>query len=72
MSGVLVPERDAEELAWALLNAVEDRHFLSQLARGGAEVVREKFDLRVQARRLEDVYLRIIGTGGFTPKAFAT
>ena len=57
---------------WALLNAVEDRHFLSQLARGGAEVVREKFDLRVQARRLEDVYLRIIGTGGFTPKAFAT
>ena len=72
MSGVLVPERNDEELAWALLNAVEDRHFLSQIARGGAEVVREKFDLRVQARRLEDVYLRIIGTGGFTPKAFAT
>jgi colanic acid/amylovoran biosynthesis glycosyltransferase len=60
-SGVLVPERDDEVLAWALLNAVEDRHFLSQVARGGAEVVREKFDLRVQARRLEDVYLRIIG-----------
>jgi colanic acid/amylovoran biosynthesis glycosyltransferase len=60
MSGVLVPERDAEELTWALLNAVEDRHFLSQVARGGTEVVREKFDLRVQARRLEDIYLRII------------
>jgi glycosyltransferase involved in cell wall biosynthesis len=58
MSGVLVPERDAEELAWALLNAVEDRHFLSQVARNGAEVVRKKFDLRVQARRLEDIYLR--------------
>jgi len=72
MSGVLVPERDVEELAWALLNAVEDRHFLSQIARGGAEVVREKFDVRMQVRRLEDVYLRIIGTGGFTPKAFAT
>jgi colanic acid/amylovoran biosynthesis glycosyltransferase len=62
-SGVLVPERDDEELAWALLNAVEDRHFLSQVARNGAEVVREKFDLWVQARRLEDVYLRIIGRG---------
>ena len=60
MSGVLVPERDDEELAWALLNAVEDRHFLSQVARNGAEVVREKFDLRVQARRLEDIYLRMI------------
>jgi colanic acid/amylovoran biosynthesis glycosyltransferase len=63
MSGVLVPERDAEELAWALLNAVEDRHFLSQVARNGADVIREKFDLRAQARRLEDVYLRLIGRG---------
>jgi colanic acid/amylovoran biosynthesis glycosyltransferase len=60
VSGVLVPERDDEELAWALLNAVEDRHFLSQLARNGAEVVREKFDLRVQARRLEDIYLGML------------
>jgi glycosyltransferase involved in cell wall biosynthesis len=63
MSGVLVPESDAEELAWALLNAVEDRHFLSQVARNGADVVREKFDLCAQARRLEDIYLRLIGRG---------
>jgi colanic acid/amylovoran biosynthesis glycosyltransferase len=63
MSGVLVPERDDHELAWALLNAVEDPHFLSQIARNGAEVVREKFDLRVQARRLEDIYLRMTGRG---------
>ena len=60
VSGVLVPERDDEELAWALLNAVEDRHFLSQIARNGAEVVREKFNLRLQARRLEDAYLKTI------------
>jgi colanic acid/amylovoran biosynthesis glycosyltransferase len=58
VSGVLVPERDDEELAWALLNAVEDRHFLSQIARNGAEVVGEKFNLRVQAGRLEDAYLK--------------
>ena len=56
MSGVLVPERDDEELAWALLNAVEDPHFLSQVAGNGAEVVGEKFDLRAQARHLEDIY----------------
>jgi glycosyltransferase involved in cell wall biosynthesis len=55
---VLVPERNEEELAWALLNAVEDRHFLSRMARGGAEVVGEKFNLRLQARRLEDTYLK--------------
>ena len=61
MSGVLVPERDDEELAWALLNAVEDPHFLSQVAGNGAEVVGEKFDLRAQARHLEDIYLRMIG-----------
>jgi colanic acid/amylovoran biosynthesis glycosyltransferase len=58
VSGVLVPEGDDEELAWALLNAVEDRHFLSQVARNGAEVVGEKFDLRLQARRLEETYLK--------------
>jgi glycosyltransferase involved in cell wall biosynthesis len=60
MSGVLVVERDEEELAWALLNAVKDRHFLSQIARNGAEVVGEKFNLRVQAGRLEDAYLKTI------------
>ena len=58
VSGVLVSERDDEELAQALLNAVEDRHFLSRVARSGAEVVGEKFDLRTQARRLEDIYLK--------------
>jgi colanic acid/amylovoran biosynthesis glycosyltransferase len=63
VSGVLVPERNEQELAGALLNAVEDRHFLSQVARSGAEVVREKFDLRMQARRLEDIYLETIGRG---------
>lgn len=60
VSGVLVLERDDEELAQALLNAVEDRHFLSRVARSGAEVVGEKFDLRTQARRLEDIYLKTL------------
>jgi colanic acid/amylovoran biosynthesis glycosyltransferase len=63
VSGVLVAERDHEELACALLDAVRDRDFLLQLASNGAEVVRKKFDLNEQARRLEDVYLRTIGRG---------
>jgi colanic acid/amylovoran biosynthesis glycosyltransferase len=63
VSGVLVPEHDNEELAWTLINAVEEPHFLLRIAHNGAEVVRNNFDLRMQAHRLEDVYLRIIGTG---------
>ena len=62
VSGVLVSERDHEELARALLNAAQDPVFLSRIARSGAEVVRKNFDLRAQAQRLEDIYLRTIGT----------
>ena len=60
VSGVLVPERDHKALAQALLNAAADRVSLSQIARSGAEFVRKNFDLRTQAQRLEEIYLRTI------------
>jgi colanic acid/amylovoran biosynthesis glycosyltransferase len=60
VSGMLVSERDHEELACALLNAAQDHNFLSRIAHGGAEAVRKNFDLNTQARRLEDIYLRAI------------
>ena len=60
VSGVLVPEHDHEELAGALLSAAQDSDFLSRIARNGAAVVCEKFDLQMQARRLEDIYLRTV------------
>ena len=63
VSGLLVSERDHEELARALLNAAQDPVFLSRIARSGAEVVRKNFDLRAQAQRLEDIYLRTISNG---------
>jgi colanic acid/amylovoran biosynthesis glycosyltransferase len=63
VSGVLVSERDHEELARALLNAAQDLVFLSRIAHSGAEVVRKNFDLRAQAQRLEDIYLRTISNG---------
>jgi glycosyltransferase involved in cell wall biosynthesis len=63
VSGVLVPERDHEALMRALLNAAQDSAFLSQIARSGAEIVRKNFDLRVQAQRLDEIYLRMIGRG---------
>jgi len=63
ISGVLVPENNHEELARALLNAAQDQSFLSRIARSAGEIVRRNFDLHVQAQRLEDIYLRTIGTG---------
>jgi colanic acid/amylovoran biosynthesis glycosyltransferase len=62
VSGVLVSERDHEELAGALLNAAQDPSFLSQIARSGAEVVRKEFDLGTQAQRLDDIYRQVVGS----------
>src|SRR6059036_4217330 len=56
VSGVLVPERDHEKLAAALLDAAKDPGFLSRIARNGAEIIRKNFDLRAQAQRLEEIY----------------
>jgi len=58
VSGVLVPERDHEALARALLDAAQDRHLLSRLAHEGAAAVAAKFDQRAQIRRLEEIYLK--------------
>jgi len=60
LSGVLVPEGDHEKLAAALLDAAQDPGFLSRIALNGAEIVRKNFDLRAQAQRLEEIYLRAI------------
>jgi len=63
VSGVLVPEHNHEELARGLVDAVQDPAFLSRIARAGADAVAQKFDQRIQVRRLEDIYLRVIGRG---------
>ena len=63
MSGVLVPERDEFALVETLLDAVHDPGFLSRIAQSGAGAVLKNFDLATQARQLEEVYLRTIGSG---------
>jgi len=63
VSGVLVPERDDEVLAQALLEAAQDPGFLSRIGHAGAQGVRKNFDLFTQARRLEEIYSRVIGRG---------
>ena len=60
VSGILVPERDHETLAQALMKSVKEPQLLRRLARNGADAVAEKFDQRAQVRRLEDIYLAMI------------
>ena len=60
VSGLLVPERDDEALARAMLNAVQDLGLLSRIGHAGASAVRKNFDLSTQAQRLEEIYLRMI------------
>jgi glycosyltransferase involved in cell wall biosynthesis len=68
VSGVLVAERNDQELARALLSAVRDPDFLSRIARAGAEVVAQEFDQRIQVRRLEDIYLSVGGTSSVSSR----
>jgi len=64
VSGILVPERDYNALSRALLDSVKDSSLLARLARAGAKVVGEKFDQQDQIRRLEEIYLRMLGSVG--------
>ena len=64
VSGILVPERDHEALSRALRESVNDRQLLSRLARNGAKAVAEKFGQQKQIRRLEDIYLGMLGRSG--------
>jgi colanic acid/amylovoran biosynthesis glycosyltransferase len=64
VSGILVPERDYEALSAALLKSAQDPSLLARIARNGANAVAEKFDQQNQVRRLEEIYLGMIGRVG--------
>ncbi|HET9800322.1 MAG TPA: glycosyltransferase, partial [Chthoniobacterales bacterium] len=64
VSGILVPERDHEALSRALLEAAQDEELLKRLARNGSQAVAEKFDQQKQIRRVEGIYLGMIGNTG--------
>ena len=64
VSGILVPERDHEALSEALLKSVKDPDLLARLARNGAKAVEQKFEQKNQIRRLEEIYLGMIGKVG--------
>jgi glycosyltransferase involved in cell wall biosynthesis len=61
-SGLLVPERDHTALSLAMLELAADSEKYQQLSLGAARRVAALFDLRVQARVLEDIYSETLAT----------
>jgi colanic acid/amylovoran biosynthesis glycosyltransferase len=60
VSGVLVPERDANGLAQRLLEFAARPDALTAIAEEGAAAVAEKFEQRAQVRKLEECYAEAI------------
>ena len=60
-SGILVKEGDVEALARALLEQTANPEGLAEIARNGAEAVRQKFQQSAQTNTLEDYYFEAMG-----------
>lgn len=58
-TGLLAPEGDAMGLAQALDAVLSDRALGEQLGRRGREYVCERFDVRKQGEKLEEIYDRV-------------
>ena len=63
-SGLLVPERDHTALSSAMLELASEPEKYQQLSAGAARRVAAEFDLRVQARVLEEIYSEVLATAG--------
>jgi glycosyltransferase involved in cell wall biosynthesis len=55
-TGLLVPPRDPEALAAALVRVLSDRPFAAALARGGHDLVHERFCVELMVRAVEAIY----------------
>ena len=56
VTGILVPERDSEKLAAAILRLLEDRELWQQYHLATQGHIDRQFDLRKQTALLEDIY----------------
>jgi glycosyltransferase involved in cell wall biosynthesis len=58
--GFLAAERDWEELASYILLLIEDQHLWHRFSTFGPQRIRKLFDVRKQARLLEDIYEQVV------------
>ncbi len=56
VNGLLVPEKDSQRMADAILRLIDDRELLQTLSVGARRMYEEKFTARVMTRHLEDLY----------------
>jgi colanic acid/amylovoran biosynthesis glycosyltransferase len=64
ISGILVEERDYESLGDALIDCAKDSTRLAAMGRAASEGVAKNFSQGEQTLRLEDIYLREMGSCG--------
>jgi glycosyltransferase involved in cell wall biosynthesis len=63
-TGLLVPEREPEQLAAALLRILRDPDTAMEMARQGRQVVERSFSLKRQTHELERLYDRMLSAQG--------
>lgn len=67
VTGTLVPERDSERLAAAILQLLEDRDLWERYHLAAQRFIAAKFDLHKQTAQLEDIYADMLA--GRTPRS---
>lgn len=71
VSGLLVPPKDPEQLARAILRVIEEPALEAQLIQGGTARVRDEFDFDLRMRREEAFYRRAVSRVDRTAPATA-
>jgi glycosyltransferase involved in cell wall biosynthesis len=56
VSGLLVPPRDPEALAGAIIRLLKDHPYADMIGRAGHDVVHERFCIGLMVRAVETIY----------------
>jgi glycosyltransferase involved in cell wall biosynthesis len=56
VTGVLVPHDRPEALAAAIVRLLTDRAFAERIAKGGHDLVHDRFCIELMVREVEDLY----------------
>ena len=63
-TGLLAPERDTDTLAHHLQKLCADEFLCARMGEAGRKRVSTQFNLRTQTRKLEELYMRVLGKDG--------
>lgn len=71
-TGLLVPPRDAQALAWAIATLLVERSQAAQFGRAGQQRVAERFTVETMTRKIENEYRALLVERGMLPGAPST